>query len=249
MLLCFVLSCCVVMCVVHRNSGVTVHMRSVTRAARDEVTLSKRALFINLKHQKPRRLHITKLLTDMGFRPEHIEPVPADTGWKSLVRTHKLCVELVSRDNSAAYICIFEDDAELSPDVKRSDARGFIESGITELQLTAPSHVEFIKLGACLDTHQEQACSPAACQSWCTHAYALTPRMARTLLKTKSFDWLNHHSDFAYMNLVPSPPLIGHSITHDTQHPGWRGLFFQDRKSWWYEGGMSEKGYDNNVLR
>ena len=183
MLLCFVLSCCVVMYVVYRNGGATAHMHYVTHAAMDDVTLSKRALFINLKHQQQRRLHITRLLTDMGFFPEQIVPVPAESGWKSLVLSHKLCVELVSRDKSAAYICIFEDDAELSPDVKRVDARSLIEAQIKELKRTESNHVEFIKLGACLDRHQERLCSKAACQSWCTHAYMLTPRMAPNFAK------------------------------------------------------------------
>lgn len=206
--------------------------------------LSKRALYINLRKQTQRRKHIEKLLSEMGFRAERVEAVKHDVPWKSLSASHKLCVEMIARDRSSQYICVFEDDADLSVNVKKRDVRGLIEQQLATLQARHGHHIEFVKLGACLEFTQVKLCTPNACQSWCTHAYMLTPHMARTLLKAHGHEWLSYHSDAAYMNFVPSPPLIGHWLLHDHTHPGWRGLFFQARQSAWYEAGMSENGYD-----
>ena len=86
LLICFALSCCALIFCVAYSYGTTASIKSsVTNAGSDIGTLSKRALFINLKRQEKRRRHITKLLTDMGFHPEHVEPAPVQPGWKSLV--------------------------------------------------------------------------------------------------------------------------------------------------------------------
>lgn len=210
--------------------------------------LSKRALYINMPRQKKRKQHMETLLSDMGFRGEHVKPVKHDVPWKSLSLTHKLCIEMIARDKSSLYICVFEDDAELSTEIERKDVRGIIEQQLSALQSVKGREVGLVKLGACLDLQQRKACRPGACQSWCTHAYMLTPQLARSLLKEHGKEWTNYHSDFAYMKFVPSPPLVGHWLSHNHTHLGWLGLFYQARQSAWYEEGMSEKSHDVQLL-
>lgn len=207
-------------------------------------SLSKRALFINQKKQTSRRVHAEKLLRDMGFVAERIEPIRADTPWQSLSATHRFCVQLIASDKDAGYVCIFEDDVDLTPSVARVHATSYIEAGLRQLSDASPGHMEFVKLGACMDEQQVPLCTSAHCQSWCTHAYMLTPQMAVQLLSTPAEEWLNKHSDFAYLHIAPSPPLIGHEFRYDATHPGWRGLFFQARLAPWYERGMSETSHD-----
>ena len=209
--------------------------------------LARRALFINLAKHAGRRAHMERLLDQMGFDGQHMEPVAAPTPWQSLVATHRLCVQCVaSSEQEHEYTCIFEDDVELVREVPRQEARAFIERELHALAHGwAPEH-EFVKLGACLDETQEAKCIPTACLSWCTHGYMLTPRAARHLLMGfAAEDWLGSHSDYAYMQMLPAPPLVGHAFTHDDVSPGWRGLFFQARTASWYESGMAETGYDD----
>lgn len=204
--------------------------------------LSERALYINMRDQGARRRHAESLLRDMGFAPERVEPRAQATAWKSLSDAHKLCVEIIARDSSSRYICVFEDDVELAHGLQREKARSYIEEQLSLLGARLV-HKQFVKLGACLDTDQDKRCNPDACQSWCTHAYMLTPQMARSLLERYSNEWLQYHSDFGYMKFAPEPPVLGYKTLHDHTHPRWRGLFFQARKASWYERGMSENGH------
>lgn len=221
-------------------------LTSVLPSRRAVAPLARRALFINLPKHVSRRLHMERLLEDMGFEGLRIKPAKAHTPWQSLVATHVSCVALVAAQPEQEYVCVFEDDAELVPELPREQARAFIENELDGFaRCGGDTDLEFVKLGACLDSSQETACRPASCQSWCTHAYMLTPRAAARLLRdVPEEQWLGMHSDYAYMQFVPAPPLVGHSFTHDHTHPGWRGLFFQARGAEWYDVGMAEEGYD-----
>ena len=86
--------------------------------------LSKRALYINLHTQTQRRKHIEKLLSDMGFQAERVEPVKYDVPWKRFTATHKLCVWIIAKDLSSQYICVFEDDADLAHKASGSEMCG-----------------------------------------------------------------------------------------------------------------------------
>ena len=189
-----------------------------------------------------------KLLSDMGFVAERVLPVQHDIPWKSLTATHKLCLETIARETTTQYICVFEDDADLAHGVERGDARRVISQYLALLQGSQKDRLEYVKLGACLDLQQVKDCTPHACQSWCTHAYMVTPLAARRLLQAHGHNWLNYHSDYAYMNFAASPPLVGHEFAHDHTHPRWHGLFFQARRASWYETGMSEKGHNGSEV-
>ena len=206
--------------------------------------ISANALFINQGKHVGRRRHVETLLDDMGFLGRRVEPLEDEIPWKSLTATHRSCLEQVAALREPKYVCIFEDDVELVADVPREAARRYMERSLRDLY-SETDKLAFVKLGACLEPKQEAACLPECCQSWCTHAYMLTPQAARHLLSISADLWHTMHADALYMQVAPALPLVGHAFTHDHTSPGWRGLFFQARLAPWYEAGMAEIGYES----
>merc|ERR1711924_588310 len=93
-------------------------------------------------------------------------------------------------------------------------------------------------LGACLDDKQWATCAPNSCNTWCTHAYMLTPEGAKWLLKELP-DGYNQVTNNTFLHIM-NQPLVGYRFTHDQTERQWRGLFYQARKADWYTPGMNE---------
>ena len=204
---------------------------------RTQSKLADTAFYINMDRQVGRREHIVELLSSAGLEPVRVPPVHDEVAFRSLVKTHKMIVERISKMGGQQYHCIFEDDVDIARELKPPDVKSFIEEELERIE----DSVGFIYLGVCLDPDQVRTCRPHSCRAWCSHAYMVTPPGARWLLQNIT-DWENNHSDYAYMKTL-SAPVIGHRFTHDHTHPDWRGLFYQARQAEWYEAGMAEKGY------
>ena len=169
-----------------------------------------------------------------------ITPIKDTIGWKSLTKTHKYILEQISKFEKEEYYFVFEDDIELAREENPKNVFNLIKSEMGKL-ISPNMNIPFIYLGTCLDNNQWEKCTNNKCNTWCAHAYILTPNAAKWLLKNVP-DWENTIIDNNYLQIL-NQPLIGHKFTHDHTSPQWRGLFYQGRKESWYTDGLAENGY------
>ena len=203
--------------------------------------LTKTAFYMNLDKDISRNVHIQTLLNSMGFENiNRITPIKDDIGWKSLTKTHKYILEQIAKFEKEEYYFIFEDDIELSRQENPKNVFNLIKSEMNNL-ISPNIDIPFIYLGACLDKDQWKKCKNNKCNTFCSHAYMLTPNAAKWVLKNVP-DWENSMIDKNYVETL-NQPLIGHKFTHNHTSPKWRGLFYQGRKEPWYTNGLNENGY------
>ena len=203
--------------------------------------LTKTAFYMNLDKDTRRNRHIQTLLNSIGFENiNRITPIKDPIGWKSLTKSHKYILEQISNFEKEEYYFVFEDDIALAREENPKNVFNLIKSEMDKL-ISAKMSIPFIYLGACLDNNQWGKCTNNKCNTWCAHAYMLTPNAAKWLLKNVP-DWENNIIDNNYLQIL-NQPLVGHKFTHDHTSPQWRGLFYQGRKESWYTNGLAENGY------
>ncbi|MFC1665725.1 hypothetical protein ACFL17_08880 [Pseudomonadota bacterium] len=179
------------------------------------------AYYINRNEDISRRGHMEEMLRELGYNEIHrVVPVRHHIAHISLSQTHKQIIEYIHQNQlSDTVYHIFEDDAELVPDIPRKDFRQEF------LQQKWRPDAPIVYLGICLLTHEYTA---DACSGRCTHAYmVVNPNMI--LAEISAWD---DHIDVIFERCFKVPVLgFAYESPEDKTH---RGYFYQACSASWY---------------
>jgi len=212
--------------------------------------------YINLDIDMTRNDHCIKLLYDIGFdeiiritpidklsseigesekrclRCKHCKGHGKPRGFKSLTMTTRKIFEDILKRNDNTFYFIFEDDIELTSNIKREDFKEIIKNDFLEIE----SYVDFIYLGLIIPNtevnNKEKPFDPKFANGYATHAYAINKHGINELLR-KIPCW-HQPIDGMYRHFITAP-LLGFENCAK-YGPGHRGYLFQDREADWYDG-------------